>query len=400
MIADNLKHERLFRLQRPAFIVGVAALALCAIELFLNRGQFFRSYLVGYFFWLEVALGSMGVLMVHHLLGGTWGVLIRRIAEAAMMTLPLMAVLFIPIALGVRYAYPWADPQLVQEDAVLRHRHAYLNQGWFVLRSAAYFAVWILIAWRLRRLSVRQDVEPDWRTVVDLRRTSAPGLVLYFVTMSLAAVDWIMSMESHWYSSIFGFILIVGQALLAFVFMVVVLSQLAHLPPLARVVRPNYLNDLGNFLLTLVILFAYLSFAQLLVTWMGNTQTDVTWYVHRSHGGWRALITILVVLHFFVPFVTLLFRDVKCDLRRLATLCGVLFVLHLLYVVWLIEPSNHAPEPHGVSWTDLAAPIGIGGIWIAAFLWLLGRTPLVPLGEPLPVETEPHDEGPRPAPAV
>jgi hypothetical protein len=371
------------RTQLVALAAGGAGLLLCAIGLIFDRESVFRSYLFAFVFVNSIPLGCLAVVMLHHLTGGGWGVPVRRLAEAGAMTAPLMAVLFLPIAAAMLagHLYPWANPGEYAKDAVLRHRRELpvlgFSAGWVLARAVVYFVVWCLLAWRLRAISLARDgmVNPD--NSGRLRSLSAGGTVLYFVTASLAAADWVMSREAHYQSSVFGFIAIAGQSVAGLCFVLVVLALLTGMPELDAAAKPKPLHDLGNLLLTCVVLWAYVSFAQLLVNWTGNTQEDVTWYVHRSHGGWRVVTIALVVLHFFVPFVLLLFQPAKRNLRPLARLAAGLLFLRLVDALWAVAPSSPTEHAGRVYWTDLAAPIGVGGVWLAGFLWVLKRRPLV-----------------------
>lgn len=383
------------RAQLIALAAGGAGLLLCAIGLIFDRESVFRSYLFAFVFVNSISLGCLALVMLHHLTGGWWGVPIRRLAEAGAMTTPLLAVLFLPIALAMLtgHLYPWADPAEYAKDAILRHRRELpvlgFSAGWVVVRAAVYFGVWSVLAWRLRALSLAQERtwNPDYSG--RLRSLSAGGAVLYFVTASLAAADWVMSREGHYYSSVFGFIAIAGQTVAGLCFVLVVLALLAGVPELDAAAKPKPLHDLGNLLLTCVVLWAYVSFAQLLVNWSGNTQEDVTWYVHRSHGGWRFVTIGLVVLHFFVPFALLLFQPTKRNLGPLARLAAGLLFLRLVDALWAVAPSSPTEHAGRVYWTDLVAPVGVGGVWLAGFLWVLKRRPLVLAGvvEPAPRES-------------
>jgi len=307
------------------------------------------------------------------------------------LTLPVVVVLGLPLLLGLPYVFPWARPEEVAGDAVLRHRAGMFNVGAVLLRAAIYFVIWMFFAWRLSAGSLRLDRRPSDARVLSLRRLSAAGMVLYFLTMSSASVDWIMSREAHWYSTIFGFLIVIGQALAATAFVALVLTLLSPDPPMDTAARPDLLHDLGNVLLMMVVLWAYLSFAQLLVIWLGNTQEEIPWYVHRSKGVWRFVTVLLVVLQFFGPFVLLLMQAVKRNARVMAYVAGGVLFMQWVNTVWLIAPSGPAADPHPLSWVDFVTPIGIGGIWFWSFLWLLRRRPLLPVG--LSVAAEPFAHG-------
>jgi hypothetical protein len=383
---------RLHALMIPAAIVGIVGIVISLIELFIDREQFFRSWLYAWLFFLGIALGAKGIVMLQHLVLSEWGLLVRRTGEAAMMTLPLLVVLGLPLLLGLSHIFPWARPEMAH-DAVVEHRRPLFNTWAFVIRAAVYFLIWILIAWRLRVLSLRLDRNPSDRLAQSLMRLSALGLVLYFLTMSSASVDWIMSREAHWYSSVFGFIVTMAQGLSGLAFIIVIVAALHREPPMDPAARPALLHDLGNLLLMMVVLWAYVSFSQLLVIWLGNGQEEIPWYVHRSKGFWRFVTVLLVVFQFFAPFVLLLMQGIKRNVRALGWVsAGVLF-MQWVTALWMVEPSGTSAWPHPLSWLDFVTPIGIGGIWFSGFLWCLGRAPLLPVG--IRTAVKPFSHGPN-----
>jgi hypothetical protein len=392
-VSDAAAQHRpaLFAATWPALVVGAVALLACgAAAVFGSVDAILRSYLFAWVFWVGIAVGSLGVLMLHHLVGGAWGEVIRRPAEAAAMTLPLLAVLFIPIAFGLHPLFPWARADEVAQDALLQHRRPLFNVGAFLIRVAMYFAIWILIAWRLRSLSLREaapqtTAEDDFEIHRRLRSASALGTVLYFITGSLFAVDLIMSRETDWYSSTFGWSVIMGQVLSGLCVLIVVLVLLHRDEPMNRVVDPDHFHDLGNLLQTVVVLWSYIAFAQFLVIWLGNTQEDIRWYVHRTHGLWRGFAAAIMLLHFAVPFAVLLSQDAKRSPRAMGWLAGALLPLRAMDVLWMVAPSSPTAEPHHAYWSDPVALFGIGGIWLAMFLWLLKRHPLLPVGDRVPL---------------
>jgi hypothetical protein len=384
---------RLFAIEVPALIAGAAGIVLALVGFFVDHEQFFRSWLYAWLFFLGIALGALGMVMLQHLVIGEWGLLIRRMGEAAGMTLPVLLVLGLPLVLGTGHLFPWARHDEIAGDPVLAHRRPYFSGAAVLIRSLVYFAIWIFLAWRLRTLSLRMDDAPTDARAAAMRRWSALGMVLYFLTMSSAAVDWIMSREPHWYSTTFGFIVIAAQALSATGFFILLLALLRRDPPMDTAIRADALHDLGNILLLMVILWAYTSFAQFLVIWLGNTQQDVPWYVHRSTGFWRFVTVLLVLFQFFAPFFLLLNQPVKRSMRTMSWVAAGLLVTQWLNSLWLIEPSSPSPQPHPLSWMDFVTPVGIGGVWLASFLWILRRRPLLPVG--LSVAVKPFDHGPN-----
>lgn len=367
--------------RRISLIVAAAWAVLAIIGWLAQPQQFYESYLFAWLFWLGVSLGAMGVVMIHHLMGGNWGYVVRRFGEHAAMLVPLMALLFIPILIGAHHLFPWARHDDLAHDAILRHQAKYLNVPFFLIRAVIYFACWTIVAWSLRSGSLRQDRDPDRRRAKSLHDLSAGGMVLYFLTMSFAGVDWLMSREPHWYSTVFGFIVVCGQGVAGLAFVVAVAALLVEQPPLKETSKPEYFNDLGNLLLTFVIVWTYVSFVQLLVIWMGNKQDEVPWYVQRLSNGFGGIGLVLALFHFAVPFLVLLMRGLKRKTRVMFQLCVVLLLMRVLDDFWMVRASGHGSHPvlhHVISWLDFVQPIGIGGLWLAGFLWLLDGHPLIP----------------------
>jgi hypothetical protein len=385
---------RFRRIRNLAGLAGTCALVACAATWIIlvawhpqDAAAFYKGYLFAWLFFLAMSLGAMTAVMVDHLVGGEWGAFVRRFGEAAANVLPLMFVLFVPILIGLRRIYPWADPN--NHNAVVVHKQGYLNPGLFIARYVVYFAIWITTAWLLRRFSLQRDRAPGPRAEHSLRVVSAAGLVAYFVTMSLAAVDWIMSLEPQWYSTIFGLIVCVGQAVVGLAMLIIMLDLMSTEPPFATRVQPRHFNDLATLLITAVILWAYHAFSQLLVTWMGNVQGEITWYVKRSFGPWRVMAGLLMFMGFLAPFLLLLQRGIKKRGKMMRWICCGLLVMQLLNIYWMIAPSGNEPYPE-LDWlnglTSVVALVGIGGPWIAAFLWLLDGPPLMPLVDRVPID--------------
>ena len=375
------------RLQRRALVVGLAALALCIIGAFISPAQFFRSYLLGYLFWAGVALGCLAILMLQHLSGGAWGMVIRRMLESGSRTLPLMALLFVPLIPGIRQLYGWARP-----DNAIPHQAAYLNVPFFLFRAVLYFGVWLSMAYFMNRWSREQDRTGDLRLARRLQMLSGPGLVLYGLTATFAAIDWVMSLEPHWSSSIFGILIIGGQALSAMAFIIAVAVLLAQHEPLSGVLLPGHFHDLGKLLLAFVMLWAYFAFSQLLIVWSGNLPEEIPWYLHRLHGGWGWVGVLLILFHFALPFVLLLSRDLKRNARALALLAVAVIFMRLVDLFWLTAPEFWPGRFH-LHWMDIAAPVGIGGVWLAVFAWQLRGWPLLPIGDRYLEKALEHGQG-------
>ncbi len=380
------------RIQRSALVVAVAgagAFVLLAVVLalvgWLRPMQLFLSYLVAWNVWLAVPMGCLVVLMIQYLTGGAWAALVRHILEASARTLPLLALLFLPIAAGAlaggHSPYPWAWPERAFSDPktfhALQEKAPYLSVPWFLGRTAVYFLCWCLLVAGLHRWSVRSE-QGDGQAALRLFRVSGPGLVLYGITITFASIDWVMSLEPFWYSTIYPVLYGVGQILSGFAFTVAVTTWLARRPPFASVVDPKHLRDLGSLLLTFIMLWAYMQLSQFLLIWVGNLPEEIPWYLRRSRGGWQYVAWALFLLQFTTPFLLLLFRDLKENARALGWVAVGLFALRAVDVFWWIEPA-HTHEGEPFFWLlDLAALAAVGGVWIWWFTALLRRRPLLP----------------------
>jgi len=380
MNATEALRLQMDKIQRVALVIGVVAGLLSLLGAFLNRDQFLYAYLVAFLFWLGIALGSLAILMLYHLTGGGWGLIIRRFLESGARTIPLMALFFLPLLLNVHSLYTWASPSAVATDALLQHKKPYLNVSFFVIRTVGYFAIWLIWGYFLNRWSQEQDRTGGPGVLRRLRALSAPGLVLYGLTITFASVDWVMSLDPHWFSTAYGMIFVVGQVLTALAFVIGAAMLVADREPLFTVISKSRLVDLGNLMLAFVMLWAYLAFSQFLIIWAGNLPEEISWYRMRFHGAWIWLALFLLLFHFALPFLLLLLRDIKQKARTLASVAAFMIVLRLIDLFWIIEPARR-PDLQ-IHWLDFAAPIGMGGIWIAVFIWQLKGRPLLPLNDP------------------
>jgi hypothetical protein len=363
------------RFQVAALVAGILALAGSAFGAFSNPKQFFFSYLFAMLFWLGLSLGCFVVTMIHQLAGGRWGYPTRRFLEAGFMVLPLMAVLFIPIFFGLHYLYPWAGPDTAAK------RGPYQTDWAYVIRQIFFFFVWIWIASRLRKWSLEQDLTEDAAPTRRARFLSGPGTVIYGLLVTFASVDWVVSLEKGWYSTMFGVIIAGGQILSAFAFAIILLALFQRQEPFASAVNKVHYHHLGNLLLTFVLFWTYVSFGQLLIIYSGDIPQELQWYLHRIAGNWKAVVTVIAVFHFFAPFFLLLFRGIKKSSAVLATLAAVLFVVHIVDTYWLVMPTLHT-DGVSVSWMDFTTCLGVGGLWTAYFLWRLKSAPLLPVHDP------------------
>ncbi len=377
---ETLKPQ-LNRVQTLSLITGLVALALCGLGAYTNPGQFFKSYLLGYMFWIGLPLGSFVILCLHHLVGGRWGFAIQRILEAGSRTIPLMALLLIPLFFGMKELYVWARPETVALDEILQHKSAYLNVSAFWIRAVLYFLLWTGLIFLMTKWSYRQDETGESGLTSKVKMLSGPGIILYVLSLTFASVDWVMSLDPHWFSTIFGFIFVIGQVLLTLSFAVIILNWFAEVKPLSDFVKSNHFHDLGNLILAFVSLWAYMALSQFLIIWSGNLPEEIPWYLDRMHGGWDTVGVIIVLFHFTVPFALLLSRDNKRNGRILAKIAVAIIIMRFVDLDWIIMPSFH-PEQFAFHWMDLAAPVAIGGLWFTAFLRQVKKKELLPMHDP------------------
>jgi hypothetical protein len=447
------------RFQRPALIIGIVGIVLTALGMIISPHSGFKSYLWAFMYWSLIPLGSLGFLMIQHMTGGYWGLATRRILEASASLVPLTALTAIPLLFMVitkqEWFYPWVHASAENEfrglgefanPAHMAFKSHYLAPGTWILRAIIYFVIWCFLGLYLYNWSGREDKSGSTpKSRFQARRVAAPGLLLYVLCGTFAMFDWIMSLDPSWYSTMFGVLYIIGQALASIAFTILVLRLLADREPLRGVLNPEILNDIGNLMFAFTLFWAYVNFSQLVIIWSGNLPEESSYYYVRSSKGWMALSIIIALFHFFVPFMLLLWRKIKRDVRLLAMVALGILVIRSIDTFWVIKPmwiereftlhmapeghakgettakpeQERATDPHpaanaehpnamgserghetlaemypnhhvevqgvwegGFHWTDIPALAGLGGIWIAAFAWRLRQRPLVPPNDP------------------
>jgi hypothetical protein len=366
--------------QRRALIAGIVFIVVLLAGALLDRRQFFQSYLIGWTFWTGIGVGSIALLMLQHLTGGGWGFVIRRSLEAATRTLPLMAILFVPVIIGSHYLYPWTNHEELAEHPVVQFKTPYLNVPFFTVRAVIYFGVWLTLAYLLNRWSLAQDRTADNRYTKNMRLLSGPGMVALIFTVTFASVDWYMSLEPEWFSTIYGFIYVAAWSLSALAFVIFVMARLAREEPMRRIVAPLHFHDLGKLLLALVMLWAYFAYSQYLIIWSGNLPEEITWYTVRTRGAWGAIIVGIAILHFAAPFLFLLSRDLKRSPGKLVIVAGLILVMRIIDLIWMLAPAFR--EHYKWIWLDVIALIGFGGVWLALFTSQLSKRSLIPINDP------------------
>ncbi len=366
------------RFQKAALVLGVIGLAACAAGFTMSSVQFFRSYLCGFLFWFGIVMGAQAILMLQYLTGGAWGVSLRRSLEAVSSTVPLTAILFIPIALGVRQIFPWTNAEEVAASAVLREKTFYLNVPGFWIRAVIYFVIWIVLNRLVIRVSKKDDGIVDSPAHMRVQLVSGLGLVIYGLTTTFASVDWVMSLTPEWFSTIYGLHFVLGQVLSAMAFAIVLNARFTQRGLFAF--TRDHFHDFGNLLLAFVMLWAYLSLSQFLIIWCANLPEEITWYLDRSEGGWQWAAIGLAVLHFLLPFFALLTRLVKMNAVFLSKIAFLILLTHYADLFWYVVPGFH-PKKFFVHWMDLAAWVGIGGVWLAYFAATYKKDPMPTITE-------------------
>lgn len=345
--------------------------------------QFLRSYLVGLYFWFGAGMGALVMLMIQFVSGGAWGVMIRRLLEAGSRTIYVMWLAFLPLIIFAPQIYSWANPAY-ESTKIVQAKHLYLNLPFFYIRYVIYGVIWMGITYLLNKWSRLEDETKSMEYSSKLEKLSAPGIVVYFFTITFASVDYLMSLDVTWFSTIYGFLIAAGQALTAMSIMVATLVFLGKYTPLNHLITKRHLHDLGKLLLALVMFWAYLSFSQYLITYSGNLPEEVSWYIKRLNGGWEWIGLALLLLHFALPFALLLSQSLKKNPRTIFRIAILIICIRVVDIFWLVEPNftNLAKPVFTLSWLDIVAPIAFGGLWLALFFRGLPTRPLLPLGAP------------------
>lgn len=384
--------ESVGRVQKRAFLVGTVALFVAVFGAISSPDKFYQSYLFSFLLVLGLTLGSLGLLMLQHLTGGNWGIIIRRPLEAATQNIWLVFLMFAPVVFGMNSLYrAWMDPERRKAEPLSPLQQSYLTSGGFLTRAVIYFAIWFALIWIFNSWSKRQDVDQEDRT---LRRHfklwAGPGIILYVVAMTFASIDWVMSLSPHWASTIYGFIFVAGQAVSAMALMIAVVVLLSGSEPFAGVLHKRHLHDLGKLLLAFIMLWAYFDFSQLLIIWSGNQPEEISFYRSRLSGNWGVIAVVVLVFHFAVPFLLLLSQDVKRNARVVSKIAMWMILMRLVDLYWMTRPEFTAqarPTP-----LDIVVPIALTGLWVGFFAMNLKQRPLLPLGEPKLEEAVAQDE--------
>lgn len=414
-MSENYKVPESFnRFQTAALGVGGLGVVACIIGMFIQPEQALRGWLLGFIFWAGIGIGGLGILLLQYVTGGAWGVVIRRVAEACSRTIvPGLLVLFLPIAIGVYQLYDWANLYLLNQaappdapvDAVIAWRGWFMDPKWWIVRSIIYFGLFLLMSWFLNRWSLQQDRAESPEKAAELlgkaTKLSGGGIVLFVLVVTMASIDWTMTLEPHWFSTIWGFLFVAGWALSCFCFSVAVLAPLSNQSPLNKVLGKRHFHDIGKLMLALVMVWAYFNFSQYLIIWSGNLTEETPFYMIRGTGVWGVIGLVLVFFHFAFPFLILLMQDFKRHAKWLAGIAIFILCMRLLDMYYIIGPSPMIGEstkhlmsmPFRLTIWDFVATIGIGGVWLWLFFYELKQRPLVPFNDPMFKNAIKHGKG-------
>jgi hypothetical protein len=380
------------RAQRLGFTIGATALILAIVGAVTSPAKFYQAYIFSYMLVLGMALGSLGLLMLQHVTGGRWGIVIRRPLEAATRTIWLLLLMFIPIVLGMNTYYSeWLDPAKVKAHPLSDLQTKYLTQSGFLIRAVVYFAIWGILVFVFNAWSKAQDADPDDLSVRRrLRMTAAPGIILYVLALTFASIDWVMSISPHWASTIYGFIFVGGQLITSMCLMIITVVLLAKSEPYSEFMHGERLHDLGKLLFAFNMLWAYFAFSQLLIIWSGNQPEEISYYRSRLYGEWGVVAVVVLLFSFGLPFLILLSRDIKRSPKLVSIVAIWMLVFRLVDLYWMTQPE-FTPSAWP-SWLDIVVPVALIGLWVGVYAMNLKQRPVLPLGDPKLSEVLAHHE--------
>ncbi len=364
---------------------GVAGLLLTLLGGLAAPRPALLAYLVAFVYWLGLAVGTTTLVLANHAAGARWNVTIRRLGESIGATIPLFALLFIPLLLGASHIWFWVAPDTTASKELLQllaQKRSYLNLPSFALRAVVYFIIWCGVAWRLRALSLRQDESGDPALTLAQRRLAAPGLIFFILAMTFASFDWLMSLQPTWYSTIFGLYIHAGAFVCSLALICLIVTGLRSSDaPWGRLITVDHQHNLGKLLLAFTAFWAYMAFSQYMLIWVGNLPEELQWIVSRSRGVWRPVGQLILFGQFLIPFFILLSRKVKRTTGRLAALSVWFLFIHYVDLYWVVMPAA-APDQLGLHWTHFTAFFGIGGVSVAAAVYLMRGVRPVPVKDP------------------
>lgn len=380
------KNSLLNRLPLVLVALGIAAIIFCGVQYQQDPSRAMFGYLFGFIVSLTLALGCLGWVIIQHLTRAGWSVTLRRIPETLISLMPIFILLFIPIALTMHDIFPWTHADHI--DEMLEKKLPYLNEPFFLFRSFSYLLLWAVMGQWFYRMSLRQDQGHQFELTRKLQAVAAPGIILYGLSLTFASFDWVMSLQPHWYSTIFGVYFFAGSHLFALAFIALMAMILQKAGVLKRAITPEHYHDLGKLMFGFTVFWAYIAFSQFMLYWYGNIPEEMEFYIHRMHNGWEVVSWALPIINFFVPFLALMSRFLKRKKLMLAVNSLWIIFVHIVDLYWLIIPAYSHPDGHGgpppfeVNLVDFLALAGIFALLFGSFLMILGRKNVLAIGDP------------------
>src|SRR6056297_1131337 len=380
-LADSVQFPAQNDATKAFFGVGIVGLIASGVGYFLNADQFFFSYLTSFAFYTSFALASLILVMIHHITKSSWGAVIRRIPESLFAKFWIWALFFIPVILGMSNLYSWTNTEYVMNDPILAGKTPYLNEPFFLIRQFIYFGIWSFLGYKLHKTSLEMDRTRDWGLTTLLRKFSAPGILLFALTIAFASFDWVMSLDAHWFSTIFGvyYFAMSFQALFPFIILMVFWMHSNGI--LTNIIKKAHIYDLGAWFFGFTVFYAYIAFSQFLLIYYANIPEETLWYYHRLEGSWSVITYSLIACRFVIPFIILLNRDKKHNKTLLIIASVLIIVMHLIELHWIVMPVLHH-SGMAISWLDITTLIGLGGIFLGLFFRRFKNHKIVPVNDP------------------
>ena len=362
-------------------VVGFAGSYMVASGSEGGMDYLLQTYLVSFAFFLSLSLGALFFVILQHLTRAGWSVVVRRIAEVLAGNVWLMLVLVVPIVLGIEHLYHWAHIGVAEHDPLIAGKTGFLNSSFFITRLAIYFSIWSILAWFFHRTSKAQDTNADPALTRRMEVVAAPGMVLFALSLNFAAFDLLMSLDPHWFSTIYGVYYFSASVLLFFAVMPKILIWLQMQGLLKNAVTIEHYHDIGKFMFAFTVFWAYIAFSQYMLIWYGNIPEETEWFLKRQTGGWTAISLTLLFGHFILPFLMLMSRHVKRRPVPLAIIGVFVAVMCWVDMYWLVIPE-FSPGVARFGLLDILVYLGMAGLYSAVFVWRLGRASLIPEGDP------------------
>ena len=380
-ITDSLEFPAQIDTSKTLYGVGIVGLIASAVGYFLDDKQFFFSYLTSFTFYTTISLGALFMVMIHHITKSSWGTAIRRLPETFAANIAVWSIFFIPILIGLSFLYKWTSSDYVTGDPIMEGKVAYLNTPFFVIRQFIYFGVWGFLGYKLHKVSVKMDETRDWGLTSLLRNLSAPGILLFALTVAFASFDWLMSLDAHWFSTMFGVYFFSMSFQAFFAVMLLLVFWMIKNGILANTIKKTHIYDLGAWMFAFTVFYAYIAFSQFLLIYYANIPEATLWFYHRLEGSWAFISYSLIFGRFAIPFLLLLNRESKHNEKLLKITATLIVVMHIIEIHWIIMPVMHY-SGISISWIDITTFIGLGGIFFGLFFSTLKKHKLVPVNDP------------------